>query len=282
MEQLIYSGKIREGLLGTLTEDEYEVVYCNEKKYAKLIPFPNLEYVSGQYRNLVNNSLSSENYFKLHDGQQSGYFNFIAKYLKRGMIVADCGCGAGSMLDLIKGYSKETIGVEPFIDYHRSLKLRGHIPFASIEEANQFYNEKVDLGISIHVIEHTKDPLSYLKSIFNLLKKDGVLILFTPNLDDILLKLIPKIYQPFFFRKVHNFYFTGESLEILGQDAGFSSSNKFYYHEFGFSNFTNWIKNGNGNEEDFYYNNSDLMNEMLRIILEQTGQSYNVGVILVK
>lgn len=282
MNKVIYKGVIRDGKPGTFTKENYEVVYSDESKSAKLNPLPKIDYDSDAYRKLVNDSALAEDYFKEHDKQQPGYFKFIGPYLKRGYTVADCGCGGGSMLDLIKGVAGTTIAIEPFIGYHASLRDRKHLPYNSITNALNEHSGKVDLALSIHVIEHTEDPLSYLKEIYNLLKPGGVSVVFTPNLDDVLLKLYPEKYAPFFYRTVHNYYFTGESLEILGKQAGFKKADKFYYHEFGFANLVNWLKDGKGMGNVEINGIDSGIDANWKIWLEETGQSYNVGVVLYK
>ena len=40
MKKIIYKGKIREGAVGTLSTEDFEVIYDDELKYAYLNPFP--------------------------------------------------------------------------------------------------------------------------------------------------------------------------------------------------------------------------------------------------
>jgi SAM-dependent methyltransferase len=279
---VLYSGKIRDGKPGTLTKELYEVIYDHDKKYAFLSPFPVIEYSSDWYRKTVDKSELPDDFFLEHDYQQVGYFPHISSHLQRGMTVIDCGCGAGSMLDLISGIAGSTIAVEPFVGYHSSLEQRGHEVFDSLESANQCHQGNADLALSIHVIEHTYNPLDYLKDIFKLLKPGGKLVLFTPNLDDILLKLSPEAYAPFFFRKVHNFYFSGDGLELLGIQAGFSKAQKFYYQEFNLGNAFNWLKSGVATSNGDFSCIAPEMDRNWMTFLESSGQAYNVGVVLQK
>ncbi|MFN4853874.1 MAG: class I SAM-dependent methyltransferase [Bacteroidota bacterium] len=282
MGKVIYKGKIRDGSPGKMSDQVFEVIYDNKQKFAKLKPFPKVDYSSDSYRKKVNKTSLINDYFSEHDKQQPGYFTHVSPFLKRGDIVADCGCGGGSMLDLTKGLASQTIAIEPFKGYHSSLKERGHHTFSSISEASRKYTSKVNLALSIHVIEHTINPLTYLKGIYKLLTNNGVAIVFTPNNDDILLKLYPQLYAPFFYRTVHNYYFTGEGLEMLGRKAGFSDASKFYYHEFGISNTLNWLKEGKAMGNSKLEGISIEFDLAWKNLLENTGQSYNVGVILRK
>ena len=46
-----------------------------------------------------------------------------------------------------------------------------------------------------HVIEHLKDPVEAIKLIKKVLKKDGILIVGTPNIDSLVAKMFGKNYR---------------------------------------------------------------------------------------
>lgn len=282
MNKIIYKGKIRDGKPDSLSTTDYEVIYESDKLYARLDPFPKIDYNTDAYRKMVNNTELVDDYFIEHDKQQPGYFKYIAPHLKRGDVIADCGCGGGSMLDLIKGMAGKTIAVEPFFGYHESLTERQHIPYSSITDALNDHSGKVDLALSIHVIEHTDDPLIYLTEIYKLLKPNGKAIVFTPNLDDVLLKIHPEAYAPFFYRTVHNYYFSGDSLELLGKKAGFKTASKFYYQEFGLGNTVGWLKHNKAKGNLAVDGINTEFDANWKKYLEESGQAYNVGVVLEK
>jgi 2-polyprenyl-3-methyl-5-hydroxy-6-metoxy-1,4-benzoquinol methylase len=278
----IFKGKIRNGNFGNISNEEFEILLDEKYGYAKLDHFPEIDYKSSSYRKLVNNSTEADEYFKMHDIEQSGYFYYISKFLSRNSIVADCGCGGGSLLDLIKGMVSKTIAIEPYLGYHESLINRGHEVYESVESAEQNSKAKPNIALSMQVIEHTSNPLVYLKNIYDLLIPDSKLILFTPNLNDIMLKLHFNSYAPFFFRTVHNYYFTADSLVKLGKDAGFNSSEVIYYQDFGLDNTFYWLKESSPNKNRRIDGVDDNANKMWKNYLEMTGQSYNVGIILSK
>lgn len=278
----IYKGKIRDGIYGQFTKEDYEVVIDQKYGYARLNEFPKIDYKSSSYRELVNNTKFASEYLNMHDKEQAGYFNFVYKHLSRDLSVIDCGCGGGSFLDLIKGMVKRTYAVEPYEGYHKSLKDRNHEVYSSLEIANKEIKDSVDLALSFQVIEHVEDPLNYIKNIYNILATDGKLILFTPNLNDIMLKLHFDIYAPFFFRTVHNYYFTADSLIKLSYEAGFTNHEVLYYHNFGLNNVINWIKHDSPKKNQLVEGINDQINNQWIHYLESTGQSYNVGLVLSK
>lgn len=279
---ILFKGKIRNGHFGNMSDEVFEILQDDKYGYAYLDHFPKIDYESSSYRELVNDGSLAEDYFRQHDSEQAGYYNYISPHINRQSVIADCGCGGGSLLDLVKGMVSKTISIEPYLGYHESLKQRGHEVFQSVEHAVASANIKPDVALSIQVIEHTYEPLDYLTSIFNLLDNNGKLILFTPNLNDIMLKLHFDIYAPFFFRTVHNYYFTAESLAKLGVEAGFKSFETLYYHDFGMDNAIHWLRD-NSPKKNLPIKGIDAnINKLWKNYLESTGQSYNVGIILYK
>lgn len=277
----LFSGKIRNGNFGFFSSESFDVILDEKYGYAKLSKFPEIDYQSSSYRELVNNSGEANEYFKLHDSEQAGYFNYISEHLNRDSTVIDCGCGGGSLLDLVSGLCKKTIAVEPYIGYHSSLIGRGHDVFPSLSKAKEA-NVKANLALSMQVIEHTENPLEYLRDIYDLLEVGGQLILFTPNLNDIMLKLNFEAYAPFFFRTVHNYYFTAESLELLGKEAGFQVSKTLFYQDFGLDNAIYWLRDKKPCKDQKIEGIDKLANSNWKNYLELTGQSYNVGIVLSK
>ena len=165
----------------------------------------------------------------------------------------DFGCGGGSFLDSIRGVAKKTIAIEPFIGYHESLKSRGHEVYSDILDCPHL-KSKIDIVISFGVIEHINTPLEYLKSAYSILKPNGTMFIETDNLDDILVRLSFKEFEPFYYRTVHSFYFNALSLGSLSKNAGFNTVNKGFRHGFGISNTIRWLnerKPGGTSQLDF-------------------------------
>ena len=78
----IFKGKIRNGNYGNLSKEVFEVILDEKYGYAKLDHFPEIDYKTSSYRKLVNNSTEAEEYFKMHDSEQAGYFRFISNHIK--------------------------------------------------------------------------------------------------------------------------------------------------------------------------------------------------------
>ena len=277
--KLLYSGRIREGTPGTLTRESYNVWKAVSSELGFLDPMPLTDYSSDAYRVAVNDSAKVSDYFRLHDSQQIPYLQLANGRYGRESVVADCGCGAGSLLDLIRGMARETIAIEPFAGYHDDLKRRGHTTYSDLPQAVSQCKASVDLALSIHVIEHTTDPVGYLRHIHDLLKPGGTAIIVTPNLNDILLALDPTRFAPFFFRRVHNYYFTLRALRHAIGMADLVEEAPIYLHEFGISNCLLWLKNGAPSGRTPIPHMSSELDAVWQKSLESQGLANQVGIV---
>ena len=165
---IIYSGPIRSGSVGKETDEPFDVVKCSKCGLTKLKDFPKVDYDSSSYRDDYNDTSKIENYIQMHDSEQSPRLGRIGIEKFRNKIVFDYGCGGGSFLDSIKGVASDTVAIEPFIGYHKSLQESGHEVFKYAKDAKK-YNGKVDIITTFGVIEHVNDPLAMLNDIYGLL-----------------------------------------------------------------------------------------------------------------
>jgi 2-polyprenyl-3-methyl-5-hydroxy-6-metoxy-1,4-benzoquinol methylase len=260
--KVIYSGKIRDGVVGKKTEIEHKVVKCDGCGLVRLLDNPlSMEYYqSDEYRNDYNDTSSPDDYIEMHDDEQPPRLDKVGAGFFRDKVVLDYGCGGGVFLDLVGGLSEITLGIEPFSGYHDSLKSRGHKIFSNIETAQLKYKGKVDSVVSFGVLEHVENPQQYLKDAYSLLKNEGKMYLETDNLHDILMKLNINSFDEFFYRTAHLWYFEDKTLKLMAEQAGFSDIKISFRHNFDMSNVMLWLRDnkptGNG-KLDFLSNGVD-------------------------
>lgn len=276
-----YTGVIRAGSFGKWTPAPFTVYDCAECGVGFLNPVPDVSYESGQYRSDYNNSARIEEYFALHDQVQLQHLEMFRGMSFRDLTVADFGCGGGAFLDQVRGLARETIAIEPFVGYHASLRERGHRVYqygADLLADNSA--PRADVAVSLHVIEHVPDPVTYLREMRAALAPGGVVYLVTPNYDDILLKLVCADYAPFFYRTAHLWYFNARSLRWAAERAGFTVIDIRYQHNYDLSNALLWARDrrptGVGRLSLF----DAPINAAWRTFLEASGQADAVWAIL--
>ena len=182
------------------------------------------------------------NYIKVHDKEQTPIISSIGIENFRNKVVVDYGCGGGSFLDLVKGVASKTIGVEPFKGYHNSLSSRGHEVYSSIKKINSQRFGSIDIIVSFGVIEHTKNPVEYLKGAYKLLKKGGKIYIETDNVNDFLMKMKIIEFERFFYRTAHYWYFDDMTLKRSLEIAGFKNINVGFRHGYDLSNALLWLR----------------------------------------
>jgi 2-polyprenyl-3-methyl-5-hydroxy-6-metoxy-1,4-benzoquinol methylase len=102
--------------------------------------------------------------------------------------VMDVGCGAGVTSDWLKqrGSAAEFIGVETELGAVRQAeKVLDRVIRANIEQDLAFvdeYFEQVDLLLLLDVLEHLRDPWSFLRKIRGVVRAQGSVIASIPNI----------------------------------------------------------------------------------------------------
>lgn len=134
----------------------------------------------------------------------------IKKYKKKGKLL-DFGCGTGWFLE---GASKfyESYGVE----YSDSIRewLSKKLNITSFKTLASIKKEKFDIITVFDVIEHVPDPLFLLKNLKKKLKKNGIMLIYTPNINSLGFNFLG-IKNNLLCPPNHLFYFNKHSFNFL-------------------------------------------------------------------
>ena len=270
---ILYKGPIRMEKFGNWSKSTHIIWRCNRCQVGFLQREP-LNYELANYRNMVDGDSSPEHFYILHDGEQADRLKILGTENLRGKVIADIGCGAGSFLDLVKGYASKTIAVEPTHSFHKELKSKGHQVYKYCQDALKDWAGKVDIAVSFAVVEHIESPLGFFSEIKLLLKPSSFLLLSTPNSQDWLIQFLPEAYGRFFYRYAHTWYFNQESIQILSVRAGFKRAEVRHVQRFDVSNALHWIRDhcptGIGKTSIF----RDLDEEYKKILEKQGWSDY--------
>jgi SAM-dependent methyltransferase len=138
----------------------------------------------------------------------------MKKYKKNGKIL-DIGCSSGYLLKLAKDSQFETFGVElnPNAVKYGNENYGLNILNKDLESAN-FDSSSFDIIVCSQLMEHIVNPENLLNEINRVLKKDGILIIDSPNYAGLMVKFFGKKwggYQP----QWHVWQFTPKSISEL-------------------------------------------------------------------
>jgi len=177
-----------------------------------------------------------------------GNFNrrlIICRYKKSGKIL-DLGCGTGEFLQGFDPKRWERYGVEPNpLGYKIAVKKRGIKLYLKELIDCHFPNNYFDLVTAWHVLEHLSNPGVTLKELHRILKKNGILVFETPNIDSLAFRIFGKNWFHLDIPRHLYLYSPKTVMEILNK-AGFSVF-KIDYFSLGFplspfSSFSNLLR----------------------------------------
>ncbi len=134
-------------------------------------------------------------------------------------LLIDVGCGRGDYLKNLRSLGWNVMGIELDPVAAEMAKKEGIPVFCGTLEGAQVPSVSADYITMRHVIEHVRDPGALIKECLRVLKKDGRLIIHTPNGDSLGRKIF-KQYLYSFDPPRHLFIFTPKSIrQFLEQCA---------------------------------------------------------------
>jgi SAM-dependent methyltransferase len=154
--------------------------------------------------------------------------------------ILDFGCGSGSMLRELS-FDFKVYGLEPD---KKARLAAGHVAnqvFADLKEVIAS-GKKFDAISLFHVVEHFYNPDLELQGIAQILKKDGLLIIETPNSQDALItKYESSEFSNFTYWSHHPMLHSHISLELLVVRNGFRVLQNEGIQRYGLDNHLYWL-----------------------------------------
>lgn len=205
-------------------------------------------------RNKFNKNNSIKEFYNFHYKREIKKLKSVMTLIKPfNKSILESNCGAGIILNHLKKKCKDTTGVDD-INYKNHLISNGHFFFENLEEIK---NKQYDIIFSLSELEHKYDPISFLRKLKNLIKKNGIIILRVPNYNNIYLLLLDYYFKKYDFRTSHNFYFSEKNLDILFKKLKFKIFKKIGHNEYNLNHMLTYVKNKkrvNANEVQNYFN----------------------------
>lgn len=279
----IYAGPVRAGSFGkTEVGQVARCETCGIERLNESLCLKSDDYRTEVYRDQLEQGHDIAKFQAGHDELARFTLETVWPLSLRGQTVADVGCGGGSLLDHIRGVCGEAIAIDPAEGFSKSLRQRGYNYFPSAEVAARKYGGKVDVAFAIQVIEHVADPRSFLAGIYNLLKPGGILVLSTPNRDDILMDLLPGDFPAFFYRTQHRWAFSAAALSYCAEAAGFCVQETRYVHRYGMANALLWLRDRKPSGRAHLPPLDREADSLWRTWLEASGRSDNLYLVLTR
>jgi len=189
----------------------------------------------------VTENIYSDNYFLLSDSQEGeahlgslkyttaqNYLNLLEKYLKnteqtiKGARLLEIGIGFGDFLVAAKNRGCLVTGLENSKSAieHARLKIGDPVTLILGEISNLSLKDRFDIIVLNDVLEHIRDPLNFLKTVYSALNKGGTIFCTIPSLDSKTAKYQKTNWIE--FKLEHLFYFNDKNARRLLAKSGFT------------------------------------------------------------
>jgi len=243
-------------------KDEHKFWHCSKCDSIYLYPVPSKADEIKFYRQEFEKFMSSrvgdhrdwsnaELHKHTNKDQVKRRIPFIKKYLKPGIDLLEIGCSSGFMLDSFKKFGANCVGVEPSGEFGEFLKQSGYGVVTDLSEIN---NQKFDLITHFFVMEHISDPFDFLKKIYSLLKKDGVMIAEVPCANDPLTSVYSiDAFEKFYWSIAHHYYYTPKSIRFVLENLGYEYK-LVPEQRYDISNHIVWLQDGKPGGQGKYTN----------------------------
>lgn len=209
---------------------EFDVMFCSNCNLGFTNPYPTEKTVEFLYESkqsgdfdIIKNSFID----KLKDQLSVNLLKQITRGKNRGTIkkILDYATGNGRFAySALTAFSEaKVMAVDYQLDPPPILlqnKLNYRIHYAQISD-DSYKNEKYDLIILRHVLEHTHHPVELLKLLSSLLAPEGILYIEVPNLKSGCAKIFRRYWKGYYVPR-HVFHFTKKSLNEAIHLAGMS------------------------------------------------------------
>lgn len=139
--------------------------------------------------------------------------------------ILDVGCGNGSFLSVMQKLGWKVMGVEPDVWAAEVAQERLGVPVivGTLEKAGLLENS-FDAVTAHHTIEHTHDPLGFLRESYRVLKPRGKLVVTTPNIESLGRRIFVKSWRGWEPPR-HLYLFSTKTIKIIAEEAGFQIEN---------------------------------------------------------
>jgi ubiquinone/menaquinone biosynthesis C-methylase UbiE len=143
-----------------------------------------MEELKKQMKEFYSNSEIYRDQLNRHDLTVYGkYFSKIKKFVPKGSMILDLGCGTGQVANHLSGLGYSVVGIDISPLFIKEAEKRKNSAKFKVMDVTvlDFKSETFDTVITAESIEHVLDPKKMLKEASRVLKKGGFFILRFPN-----------------------------------------------------------------------------------------------------
>jgi 2-polyprenyl-3-methyl-5-hydroxy-6-metoxy-1,4-benzoquinol methylase len=268
-----------------------QAVRCNSCGHVQVYPLPEIDEDVNYYKNNYeqNKEYTKAGYCNESDIQLMNKFETWANHyvqsvkpvISQNQKILEIGSGYGWFVEKMRneGYiidGVEVGGQRAQLAYQRSgIKLINH---DFMRESLETMSGSYDVICMFHVLEHIRNPVTFLNNVKMCLKPAGIIIIEVPNYFDCIKQLSPAYNNAVYFR-AHLSYFTPAVLTALLEKTGFSDITIKGVQRYSIENAIRWIRTGKPNTEYLELElpeGLEWVNQYYKDVMEKELKSYAI------
>ncbi len=195
---------------------KFSVLSCNTCKLARTHPFPKPDYSEKDVEREIKKDETADSHARKFAIEA---INQILSFKKSGRLL-DIGAGRGMLVNVASEKGFEAKGIEinkNDSEYARKI-LKANVTTEDVFKANM--DEKYDVIVMNHVLEHIENPIDLLKRAKFLLKEDGIILIGLPNVASAWRVIQGESWYPYQHTQ-HIWHFSPKTLKHALIKAGF-------------------------------------------------------------
>ena len=201
---------------GSQLGEGFQIVQCPGCSLIFMSPRPSQEYFEERYSGNYSAGYIDKKVSKQRRAHR--IVRRITRYKKNGRFL-DIGCSAGFVLEAARAKGFEVYGVEisPLAIRFAREELQLDIKEGYLETA-EFPSAYFDVITLYHVIEHVDDPVKFFQEVRRILKPDGLVEIWTPDIGHFQAKKLGPRWKNFI--SDHLYYFDIKTLAKMLEKTG--------------------------------------------------------------
>lgn len=197
--------------------NKWNIYKCDECLFVYVYPLLSREELKALYIRFKANIFEKFNII-LADAKHS--INYLSKYRFGKKTLLDIGCGNGIFMDEAVNSGWLVTGIDASLDLIKYLKKTYTYKFIQGDILTTRIKQKFDIVTLNQVIEHFSEPKLLIKRCYDLLNKDGLIYVATPNISSIVAKIRKRDFD-YIIPPEHLSYFNDKTLTRILSNEGF-------------------------------------------------------------
>lgn len=197
------------------SQKTFQVIRCNNCSHVFCSSIPKNFYKN--YEDVIDKEYLR--HFRTRELSAQSVLNIIKSYVSSGRLL-DIGCATGDFLNVARDIGYIAEGLELSRWSAELARKKGVKVYSDrLKILSQKFPGKYDIITMFGVIEHFQNPRDEMLYINKLLKSDGILVIWTGNVDGIMSRILGRRW--WYWQGQHIQYFTNKSLNNLALLTGF-------------------------------------------------------------